>query len=144
MGYDIIFSGLICGLGLLVSGTYFLGRLPAQAQRDGWWTRLDTAEGTSQRQHRRGLGMAIVATVSLATFAGTNLINPVRFPLHFSAYWLCIAALLVWLCGLALVDILHTRRLLGRWRAQRAGAVPQDRAVGWIKAPGAARDKVGP
>jgi hypothetical protein len=71
----------------------------------------------------RRLGAAIVGFVSVIFFAGANFIDARRTPRSFAWFWLLVLALVLWLCGLAVVDALHTYRLrlkiLKRQRQER-------------------------
>lgn len=76
----------------------------------------------------RRLGAAIVGFVSVIFFAGANFIDARRFPRSFAWFWLLVLVLVLWLCGLAVVDAVHTYRLrmkiLNRERRQRAASSP--------------------
>ena len=98
-------------MGLAVSGAYFVGLLRRKenpAER-ALWTKLDLPELYEQRRRRRTLGMTIMALISVAFFLGANFINPQVRPRAALAFWLVLLILLVWLCGLALVDLADLR-----------------------------------
>ncbi|MHC5108784.1 MAG: hypothetical protein ACYTHJ_02765 [Planctomycetota bacterium] len=74
--------------------------------------------GVSDRPWRR-LGAAICLTTAVMFVLGIYLINPERNPAAVATYWLVILLLVVWLCLLAVKDMLHTRRELEKWRDER-------------------------
>jgi len=117
-GLHLLLTGLVSGMGLAVSGAYFVGLLRRKenpAER-ALWTKLDLPELYEQRRRRRTLGMTIMALISVAFFLGANFINPQVRPRAALAFWLVLLILLVWLCGLALVDLADLRRLRGGLR----------------------------
>jgi hypothetical protein len=59
----------------------------------------------------RRLGAVIAGFVSVIFFAGANFIDARRTPRSFAWFWLLVLALVLWLCGLAVVDAVHTYRL---------------------------------
>ncbi len=103
----LIFSGLICGLGLLFGGFHLLRG--ASRPADEIWARWDTPAGAVRRRRRRGLGAAIVVTTSAAFFVGVNFLSPRESGLGFLLFWLVVVVLILWLYGLAVADLLATR-----------------------------------
>jgi hypothetical protein len=96
-----------------------------------WLWRQSSAGGLPGRNNEllrgdrpwRRLGAAIVGFVSVIFFAGANFIDAKRFPRSFAWFWVLVLALVLWLCGLAVVDAVHTYRLrlriLNRQRRER-------------------------
>lgn len=72
---------------------------------------VDPASRAGGRPWRK-LGAAICVVVAVMFVAGVYLLDG-KPPRHiFLAYWILILVLVMWLCGLALKDLLHTRRWL--------------------------------
>ena len=46
---------------------------------------------------------------------GVYLVDVPDRPRAYAAYWIIMMGLVVWLCGLAVRDMLYTRRLLREW-----------------------------
>ena len=103
----LIFSGLICGLGLLYGGLHLLrgARRPA----DEIWAHWDTPAGAVRRRRRRWLGAAIVVTTSAAFFVGVNFLSPRESMPGYMLFWGVVLVLILWLYGLAVADLLATR-----------------------------------
>lgn len=64
-----------------------------------------------RRAHRRRLGMALVVLVSVMFLLGSVGLDPQAAPGRFILFWLLLAALVVWLFGLAIWDLAATLRL---------------------------------
>jgi peptidoglycan/LPS O-acetylase OafA/YrhL len=97
-----------------------------------WLWRQSSARGQPRRNNEllrgdrpwRRLGAAIVGFVSVIFFAGANFIDVRQSPRSFAWFWLLVLVLVLWLCGLAVVDAVHTYRLrlkiLHRERRERS------------------------
>jgi len=111
-----VFTGLISGLGLVVPGVYFVGRLVNKDHsRDrALWAKLDLPEAYDRRRRRRSLGMAMMAVISVVFFVGANYMNPRLHPDLALLFWIVLLLLLVWLCVLAMIDLAEVRRLRRR------------------------------
>ena len=127
----LIFSGLVCGLGVLCgSGQLLCGRSNAATTA---WERWDTPAGTERCRRRRRLGAAIVVLISLTFFLGVNFLSPGRSPVGYLIFWITTLLLVLWLCGLAMIDLLAIRRLQQRILASMREAVtspPEARKAG--------------
>jgi hypothetical protein len=106
-----IFSGAVSGCGLLTVAAYVWTVKRTPSTQNAWWDRLDTLDGVLRRKRRRHLGMAIVTLLSLAFCPGTLWLDPRTAPISALTYWTLMLLLVMWLCGLAFSDVLHTRRL---------------------------------
>lgn len=87
---------------------------------------IDEKDDTLYRALRTGrpwrrLGAAVCVVVSIMFVLGIWFIDDLRSPRAFAAFWLVLSFLVLWLCGLAAKDILHTRRVVAKWRAERNG-----------------------
>jgi hypothetical protein len=105
----LIMSGLLSLAGLSYGIVYLVcgdGR-----SVDAVWTHWDTPDGCRRRRKRRRMGAAIIVLTSAAFFPGVNYLSPRPSPGGYLLYWLAILALMVWLCGLGLADVLATRRV---------------------------------
>jgi hypothetical protein len=73
------------------------------------------------RGHRpwRRLGAAICLLVAVMYVLGVYLVDIPRHPRAYAAFWLVLMLLVIWLCVLALRDILYTRQAIAKWRARR-------------------------
>jgi len=116
---EFIVSALIGGLGLSTAGVYFLVRLLPPSLPLAPWQDLDTPEGVRKSANRRLLGMFILAIVSVGLFLGVNFIDPIRFPVHFTIYWVLVLLMVLWLLVIALADIRHTLTLHRLWAQRR-------------------------
>ncbi len=70
----------------------------------------------------RRLGAAICVVVAVMFVLGIYLLDGKPPPRVFLAYWILVLVLVFWLCGLALKDIMHTRRSLSARMASRGSA----------------------
>ncbi len=52
---------------------------------------------------------------------GVYVVDVPDYPRAYAAYWLVMMILVVWLCVLAIKDMLHTRRMIAEWRRMREG-----------------------
>ncbi len=111
----LVFSGTLCTLGL-VFGVLHLLRRPTAATM-AVWEKWDTPAGAERRRRRRRLGAGIVVLISLAFFVGANFLSPDRSPLAYLIYWALVVLLVLWLCGLAMADIVAIRRVQRRMLA---------------------------
>jgi len=68
----------------------------------------------------RRLGAAISAVLAVMFVAGVYVVDIPDRPVPYAAYWIVMMGLVVWLCTLAVKDALHTRRMVNRWREERA------------------------
>ena len=110
----MILCSAACLPGIGIAGWYFVG-----------WLRRRSADRPTQRAaqspsaHRpwRALGAAICGLVGVMSFAGVLWIDWRNTPRVFLAFWATILVLLLWLCGLALLDLTRTRQQLRQARA---------------------------
>lgn len=65
----------------------------------------------------RRLGAGICLLVGVMFAVGLARLNPHSGPRSFTWYWIVVLLLILWLCGLAIKDLLYTRTVLSRWRA---------------------------
>lgn len=65
----------------------------------------------------RRLGAGICLLVGVMFAIGLAGLNPRTSPRSFTWYWIVVLLLILWLCGLAIKDLLYTRSVLSRWRA---------------------------
>lgn len=117
---ELIISALIGVAGLSVAVVYLLLRCCAARLRMSPIYDLETPGGARRRDHRRLLGMAILAIVSVGLFMGINFIDPLQFPVEFSLFWMIILLMVLWLLALAFADIRHTLKLHRAWTRRRA------------------------
>ncbi len=108
----MLVSGLFSVVGLLGAVWYIrqsLRRRRAIRLRDG-----DAGASAAMFVDRPGrrLAAAIVGLVSVMFFCGVNFLDAKAAPLTYMVFWCVMAVMLLWLCGLALADMLHTRRLV--------------------------------
>lgn len=77
--------------------------------------------GSSDQDERpwRRVGAAICLLVSMMFALGLWLVDVPDHPRAYAAYWIIIMVLVMWLCGLAVKDVLFTRRKMHQWREQR-------------------------
>jgi amino acid permease len=108
LGLSLIVLGVAVGLAVV-----YFRRTPQDHQR-----RVDALGGF--RPWRR-LGAAICLVLAAMFVCGVYLMDARTPSRVFAAYWLVMLVLVVWLCALAVKDVLHTRRMLLTWRG-RAGA----------------------
>ncbi len=109
----VLISGVVSAVGLLIAGAYFLGLLLHRddgAER-ALWARLDMPQAYTRRRRRRTLGMAMMALISVTFFVGANFIRPEASPRAALTFWILLLTLLIWLCGIALVDLAEVRQL---------------------------------
>jgi len=69
----------------------------------------------------RRLGAAICLVLAVMFVLGVYVLNDTGSLRGFAAYWLVMLVLVVWLCMLAIKDILYTRRVVAGWRAGKLG-----------------------
>jgi len=67
----------------------------------------------------RRVGTVLCVFISVMFLAGLLWLDPKQKPITFLAYWAIILLLLLWLCALAIRDILFTRKLIAEWKAAR-------------------------
>jgi hypothetical protein len=68
----------------------------------------------------RRLGAGICLVLGVMFVLGLYILDGKTPPRTFLVYWLIIMAMLLWLCGLALRDIIHTRQVISAWRRGEA------------------------
>ncbi len=107
---ELAVSIVVLASGVGVAWIYLRG---PKAQQDGGPTAIG-----GYRPWRR-LGAAICLLISITFVAGLYGLNRDTPPKVFYAYWLILALLLLWLCGLALKDMAYTRKVLAAYRAGR-------------------------
>ena len=64
-----------------------------------------------RRGRRRRLGLAVMGLVAVMFCLGLALLDPQAAPRSFLLFWLAVSILLLWLCWLAVSDVLTTWRL---------------------------------
>ncbi|MEK6676154.1 MAG: hypothetical protein AABZ47_10930 [Planctomycetota bacterium] len=77
----------------------------------------------------RTVGAAICVVLVVMFVAGERVFDVPTATLHpraFILFWLVMLVLVVWLCLLAVQDILYTRRLVAQWRANLARRVSSE------------------
>lgn len=126
VGYAIVLiAGLLCA--------WFYGRTPRLLRPqskpesvDDSLRRGDASPRRSDDSLRRGndrpwriLGAGICVVVAVMFVVGVAAVDIPQRPRAYAAYWLVILFLLLWLCCLAIKDVLYTRRLLGEWQRKR-------------------------
>lgn len=113
MGWgETLVCGTICGLGLLVGLSYLLTGW-IEGRRQGVW-QLESGEAFGKRMRRRRLGAGLLITISVGFFVGVVMLQPAQWPAGYLMYWLVVLAMLAWLLGLGVADLLQTRRMLSR------------------------------
>ena len=105
LGLSLIVLGVAVGLVVV-----YFRRTPPDHQRRG-----DALDGF--RPWRR-LGAAICLVLAVMFVCGVYLMDVRTPPRVFAAYWLVMLVLVLWLCALAVKDVLHTRRMLLAWRGR--------------------------
>jgi len=109
---------LLLSIFILTTGVacaWFYLRRPPMPDNSPWganWT---------HRPWRR-VGAAICLVVAVMFVLGVYLVDEPQHPRTYAAFWLVMMVLVVWLCGLALKDVLYTRQLIERWRLDRKKA----------------------
>lgn len=78
----------------------------------------------------RRVGAAICLLIAVMYIVGISRLNAEASPRTFILYWITILLLVLWLCALALKDLLYTRATIARWRAGEADldGTPIDRS----------------
>ena len=110
----LLLTALIVVTGLAF-GWVYLGRPWIARSRAGPTSTPSRVIG-GQRPWRR-LGAAICFVVSIMFALGVLLVDIPDHPRSYAAYWAVIMLLVLWLCGLAIKDLRHTRDVVARWRA---------------------------
>jgi len=123
-GWPLLLSGILCGLAVLTAATYLVTARTGRRRRGIWL--LESHEAFGTRMRRRRLGAALLVAISAALFVGLNLLEPTISPAGYVIYWLIVLAMVVWLIGLGLLDLLQTRRMFGRTNRREEGSA--DRA----------------
>lgn len=112
----LVLSLLILAVGMGCAGHYFLG----SARRS-----IDAGIGAfdGDRPWRR-VGAVLCLVIAVMFVVGAYLVDvPARPQARaYAAYWLVLMVLVFWLCGLAIKDVRHTRRLVFRRRELRSPA----------------------
>ncbi len=67
----------------------------------------------------RRIGAAICLLLSVMFVVGLYAVDVPASPKAYAAFWLIIMVLVLWLCVLAIKDVLHTRRIVNEGRAAR-------------------------
>ena len=85
----------------------------------------------------RRVGAAICLILSIMFVLGVYLVDIPEHPRTYAAFWLVMMLLVVWLCVLAIKDVLYTRQIIAKWRAaQRMLMDPRRAGVGEGAPPG--------
>lgn len=110
----MIWSAIICGLGLLGSAWYIVywysdakRRRAARAKPDPDAPRDVIAD--FDRRPWRPVGAMLTGIISIGCFIGFNYDGMYESPIAVLAFWILILILLVWLFWLAARDMLYTR-----------------------------------
>ena len=106
---ETVLSILVLGFGVGFAIVYL--RKPAMS--DG-----SSRQAFGGNRPWRELGAAVCLVLSIMFVAGVNLLDATSSPRLFMAYWLVMLVLVIWLCGLALKDIIHTRHAITTRRAR--------------------------
>ncbi len=115
----MLVSGLFSAVGLLGAGWYIRRSLHRRRAMSGdAGDGASTADALLDRPARR-FGAAIVGLLSIMFFFGVNFLDADSAPMVYILYWCVMSALVLWLCGLALADMLHTRKLAQRMLSHR-------------------------
>ena len=111
-GYAIVLlAGLTCA--------WFYSRTPRMLRPQ---SDLETDDDNLRRGNDRPwrkVGAAICIVVAVMFVVGVTAVDIPERPRAYAAYWLVILVLLLWLCCLALKDVLYTRHLLVEWQRTR-------------------------
>jgi len=67
----------------------------------------------------RRLGGAICLVLAVMFVLGVYVVDVPDHPRVYAAYWTVMMGLVLWLCGLAIKDVRHTRAAVARWHKQR-------------------------
>ena len=98
---------IVLGVAVALAVVYFRRTPPGQENRRG-------VLGGSRPWRR--LGAAICLVLAIMFVGGLYLMDARTSPRAFAAYWLVMLVLALWLCALAIKDVLYTRRMLIAWR----------------------------
>jgi uncharacterized membrane protein len=116
----LLMSILILAAGVAV-GWFYLRRPPVASNRG-------QAGHTDQRPWRRvGAGICVVLAVMFV--AGLYLLDEERRPGTYVVYWLVMMVLILWLCLLALRDVVYTRQMIARWKREASTGLPAELTV---------------
>ena len=66
----------------------------------------------------RRLGAAIAVVLAIMFVVGIYVVDIPDRPVPYAVFWLIMLGMIVWLCSLAVKDVLHTRRTYHRWRRE--------------------------
>ena len=84
----------------------------------------------------RKFGAAICLVISVLFVVGIYVVDIPDRPIPYAIYWLIMLGLVIWLTALALKDIMYTRELMHRWRAQSRSPEGFDASVDVTHKPG--------
>jgi len=118
---DILFSVLILTVGIVVA-LFYLRKPPLPEN-----PRLRELMG--DRPWRR-IGAAICLLLAVMFVLGIHLLDQKAGPRVFVFFWLIIMALLVWLCVLAIKDVLYTRNVIAGWKTDPTSPLDGGRQPG--------------
>lgn len=68
----------------------------------------------------RRLGAGILVVISVMFVAGVYIVDIPDRPRPYAAYWAVILGMVLWLCVLAVRDVMYTHRILSDFRSGRA------------------------
>lgn len=119
---DVVASILIL-LGGVACAWLYLGKPPVSPDDTSRFAAL-----AADRPWRR-LGAAICLLLSIMFVVGLYAVDVPANPKAYAAFWLIIMVLVLWLCVLAIKDVLHTRRILQEWRQAREHGVRRNQRV---------------
>ncbi len=114
---ELLVSGLICGMGVLLAAAYLLTSRP-QDGRHGLW-QMESDEAFARRMRRRRLGAALLAAISIGFFIGINVLEPGYAPTGYILYWTTVLTMVIWLIVLGILDLRQTRRMVQDHRHRR-------------------------
>jgi len=119
---ELLYSCLILIGGAACAWFYLrrpvIGPPPTHSVTESCETEATIAALGHARPWRR-LGAAICLLLSVMFVLGIHLLDEKRSFRLYVAYWSVMMMLIVWLCTLAIRDILYTRQLVLRWRRER-------------------------
>ncbi|MCO6439088.1 MAG: hypothetical protein J5J06_18500 [Phycisphaerae bacterium] len=105
---------LLFSIALILSGAAFAWRY--LSPWSGGWTGRAPIGG--DRPWRR-LGAGIMLVISVMFVVGIYVVDIPDRPRPYAAYWAVMLGMVLWLCVLAVRDVLYTRRVLDDYRAGR-------------------------
>ncbi len=118
-----LIASILILLGGIACAWFYLGRPPVSPDETSRFATL-----VADRPWRR-VGAAICLLLSIMFVVGLYAVDVPANPKAYAAFWLIIMLLVLWLCVLAVKDVLHTRRLINEWRRARDDGIRGDLGV---------------